>query len=131
MNARFYFHNFTEEIFTAYWDGKPYVFKAGARKSYSEGIARVFAKHLVNQELIKDKHERSTSPKKPEEVPLFMDLFNKAFIVEQGVEVDDLEIKDQGEPSMSINVKPAKKTGQPSTVVEAEDQYVKPVRSVK
>ena len=51
-----------------------------------------------------------TSPKKPDEVPAFMDIFLKAFLVEEVADEDNLDIETGGqssdEPSMNVNVKP-------------------------
>lgn len=74
-------------------------------------IARHFAKHLVNRELIKKGKYTATSPKKPNEVPEFMAEFDKAFFVEEVAEADDLSIRDKGpvdveEPSMNIKIEP-------------------------
>ena len=83
------FTNFSNEDFIGYWNGKPYKFKAGEGKYFEEGIAQHFAKHLVNRELLKLGKERATSPKFPEQVPDFMELFNKAFILEKSDEEQD------------------------------------------
>jgi hypothetical protein len=119
------FINFTTSDFVAYWNGRPYNFKPGQKKEHlNEAIARHFAKHLANQVLqdgsIVD-GEKYTSPKKPDEVPKFMEIFNKAFKIEgEGGEVDaetGLPIgnqdsgagqPDQDEPSMSIQTKTRK-----------------------
>jgi len=83
------FVNFTEEEFIGYWDGKGKKFVPGASLYMPDYLARHFAKHLVNRELLrKDRAgnliykdgEKFTSPKKPEEVPIFMELFGKAYI---------------------------------------------------
>lgn len=83
------FVNFTEETFTGYWDGKPKKFEPGQSVYMPDYLANHFAKHLVNRELLrKDRSgnllypdgEKFTSPKKPEDAPLFMELFNKAYI---------------------------------------------------
>ena len=120
------FINWTDEVFTGYWNGKPYTFNPGQKGEHlHESIAQHFAKHLTNQVLqngsIKD-GEKFTSPKKPEEVPKFMELFNKAFKIDgDGQDVDaetgllvgnqiekpqaGLTIQ-QDEPSMNIKTKP-------------------------
>lgn len=71
------FTNFSDEDFTHTWNKIPYTFKAGAVKFMEWGIARHFAKHLVNRELTKRGRDSDTSPKKPDENPYFMDLFNQ------------------------------------------------------
>ena len=52
-------------------------------------LARHFAKHLANRELLKLGKERATSPKKPEEVPEFMEVFNQAYTPDEDVEFGD------------------------------------------
>lgn len=76
------FVNFTTEEFLITWDGQPRRFKPGERARLPAGVAAVFAKHLANRELLKDNKENSTSPKNPEQVPQFMDLYNQAYIDE-------------------------------------------------
>jgi len=115
------FVNFTEKPFTAYWNGKPYTFNPGQKKEHlNAAIAQHFAKHLANQVLTTAGKETSTSPKKPDQVPEFMEVFNKAcFLEDDGAEVDSetglpvdgpssetgAGLPDQ-EPSMNIEVKP-------------------------
>jgi len=109
VSLRYVFHNFTEAPFTGYWNGKPYTFKSGAKQAYPHLIARHFAKHLTNQVLTDSKKEEYTSPKKPDQVPVFMDIFHKAFIVEEIAVEDNLEIREGDEYSNdepSMNVKP-------------------------
>jgi len=134
MKKKFIFHNFTNEEFTAYWDGKPYTFPPGAKQYYVEGIASVFAKHLANRELIKKGLDRSTSPKKPSEVPLFKELYDKAFLIEDSPDINNLEIEDvntvEDEPSMNINVKKKEEVGKLDTT-EPEEEYVKPKTRTK
>ena len=59
-------------------------------------LAKHFAKHLSNRELLRlDKNgnpiykdgEKMTSPKNPEQVPLFMELFNKAYTPDETEEM--------------------------------------------
>lgn len=82
------FTNFSNEDFTGYWDGKGKTFKAGQSMYMPDYLAQHFAKHLTNRELLRLKPdgspvykdgEKMTSPKKPEQVPLFMELFDKAY----------------------------------------------------
>lgn len=76
------FTNFSNEPFTGYWDGKPKTFQPGQSVYMPDYLAQHFAKHLTNRELIahvKD-GEKMTSPKNPEQVSQFMELFNKAYI---------------------------------------------------
>lgn len=111
------FINFTEKDFTAYWNGRAYTFKPGQRKEHlNESIASHFAKHLANQVLqdgsIRD-GEKFTSPKKPNEVPQFMEVYNKAFKIEgDGSDVDaetglptGSQSVEDDQPSMNIRTK--------------------------
>jgi len=77
------FYNFTDKPFTGYWDGKPRTFKAGAKMYMEEWRARHYAKHLTNQVLLEKGKENATSPKFPNQVPEFMEIFNKACIIEE------------------------------------------------
>jgi len=83
-----FFTNFTDEDFVGYWDGKGKKFKAGTQVYMPSQLAKHFARHLVNRELLKtDKNgnlihpegEKYTSPKRPEDIPLYMELFEKAY----------------------------------------------------
>jgi len=117
------FINFTAKTFTAYWDGRPYTFKPGQKADRMKSpIAAHFAKHLTNKVLTKSGKENYCSPKKPQDVPQFMEIFNKAYIIEkQGREFDSetglpIDIKKEklnpDEISMNINVEPTKKIGE-------------------
>jgi hypothetical protein len=80
------FHNFTFESFTGYWDGRPKTFKAGEKVMMPQELAEHYAKHLVNAVLISRGHYNYTSPKFPKQVPMFMELFNQACIVDKSAE---------------------------------------------
>ena len=105
------FVNFTEKPFTAYWNGKPYTFNPGQKKEHlPDGVAQVFAKHLANKVLTESKNKKDAtycSPKKPLQVPQFMNIFNKAYFPEGSPEELDPEIgvEPDKEPSMDIEVK--------------------------
>lgn len=121
---KFYFHNFTDKIFTGYWNGRPYTFKAGTKKEYPRGIAEHFAKHLSNKVLTEQGKETYTSPKKPQEVKVFMDVFNKAFFVEEVDNGDNLDIVDGDsvvdEPSMNIQTIPREPVNDPYDATKGE-----------
>ncbi len=83
------FTNFTDKEFIGYWDGKPKKFAPGQSLYMPDYLAKHFAKHLTNRELLRvdtqgnalhKNGEKMTSPKFPEQVPVFMELFNKAYI---------------------------------------------------
>lgn len=76
------FVNFSTEAFTGSWDGRTKTFEPGQQLYMPDYLARHLALGLTNRELIKLGKERATSPKFPEQVPDFMELFNKACIPE-------------------------------------------------
>lgn len=86
------FTNWTVEEFTGWWDGKPMKFAPGQSLWMHDYLASHFAKHLTNRELLRkvdgkwiyENGEKMTSPKFPEQVPIFMELFNKAYKPEEG-----------------------------------------------
>ena len=87
------FTNYTDEEFTGWWDGKPKKFAPGQSLWMPDYLAKHFAKHLTNRELLRkdlygkpvyERGETMTSPKFPEQVPLFQELFNKAYHPEEG-----------------------------------------------
>jgi len=82
------FTNFTNEKFIGYWDGKGREFAPGQSLYMPDFLARHYASTLTNRELLRtDKNgqsvykdgEKMTSPKFPEQVPQYMELFNKAY----------------------------------------------------
>lgn len=84
------FTNFTDQDFTGWWDGKSREFPSGSSTYMPDYLAQHYAKHLVNRELLKTKRDgtliykggdKMTSPKFPEQVPLYMELFNQACTV--------------------------------------------------
>lgn len=87
------FFNFTNKPFTGYWDGKAKTFKPGEKQYMEEWRARHYAKHLTNQVLLDEGKENSTSPKFPDQVPDFINLFNQACIVEE----DQAESQDESD----------------------------------
>ncbi len=63
MNKTALFTNFTEEEFIGYWDGKAKKFVPGQSIYMPDYLAKHFAKHLANRELLKKGLDRDTSPK--------------------------------------------------------------------
>lgn len=123
------FFNFTNKEFIGYWDGKPHKFAAGQKKYLPEWLARHFAKHLTNQVLIETGKENYTSPKKPEQVPQFMEVFNKAFFLEPDQEDqsdldNEIDIANRNQPSSFLPPSPKPKTQvdnkEPQTVLPPE-----------
>jgi hypothetical protein len=81
------FTNFSNEAFTGFWNGKGKTFLPGQSVYMPDYLASHFAKHLVNRELLKKGLERSTSPKKPQDVPEYMELFNQAYTPDEESDV--------------------------------------------
>lgn len=96
------FTNFTNEEFIGYWGGKPKKFNPGQSLYMPDYLARHFAKHLTNRELLKKGMERDTSPKVKTladgteviENVNFMNLFNKAYTPDESDEYGDEQKQD-------------------------------------
>ena len=96
------FINFTDKEFVGYWNGKGRKYPSGASEYMPDYLAKHFAKHLVNRELLRTTPDgtlvhkdgdKMTSPKFPEQIPLFMELFGNAYIPD---EADDLGSTEDG-----------------------------------
>ena len=96
------FINFTDQEFVGYWNGKGRKYPTGAGEYMPDYLAKHFAKHLVNRELLRTNPDgtlvhkdgdKMTSPKFPEQVPLFVELFNKAYFPDS---TDDLGTVEDG-----------------------------------
>lgn len=101
-----YFTNWTNEPFDGYWNGRKRTFQPGDSVRVPELIARNWATALTNRELVRVKRDEDgrmvrekaedgsgrmipvyiipdgdkyTSPKFPEQVPIFYDMFVKGF----------------------------------------------------
>lgn len=101
------FTNWTKEEFVGEWNGKKKKFPAHPAEGSSvwlpDYLAAHWSKYLTNRELqrmIDGKEvypggETMTSPKFPDQVPLYMELFNKAYTSSEEDEVgenqDDLD----------------------------------------
>lgn len=117
------FLNFTNKPFTAYWNGREYTFKPGQKKTgLNESIAAHFAKHLANKVLTEAGKEQHCSPKKPEQNTAFMDIYNKAFFMENdgmdfdpetGLPTGEGEM-EKDEVGMNIRTVPRQKIGAPA-----------------
>ena len=113
------FTNFDTKKFVAFWNGKPYTFQPGeSKKHINASVVATWAKHLANKILTRNNKETLCSPKKPEDVPKFMEQFNKAYTLEgdgrdidseTGLPVDDVnaqQIDPVTQPGMNIEVRP-------------------------
>lgn len=110
------FLNFTNEDFIWKWDNVPFTFKAGESIRMESGQAKHFAKHLTNRELLKAGKENYTSPKFPDQVPEFMEIFNK-IIIEEGEEIPESKVE------IEILNKPASKEKPKDTGKEVEKEF--------
>lgn len=113
------FFNFTSNPFTGYWDGKPKTFKPGEKVYMPEYLAKHYAKHLTNKVLLEQGKETATSPKFPEQVPQFMEIFNQACILE-----DESEEQDEAQLATDIANRSHKEV---KTVVDDKPAQIIPV----
>lgn len=116
------FTNFSKEEFIGYWNGKGKKFAPDTAVFMPAYLAQHFATHLVNRELLRRNSrgtllikngEKFVSPKNPERVPKFMELYNQAFELQDynGVENvgDDVDVSIS---SMNSNMEAMKKETQ-------------------
>jgi len=120
------FHNFTNEPFTGYWDGKKRTFAPGATKLLPAYLAEHYATHLTNKVLIEKGDYTSTSPKKPEQVPAFMELFNKACEYQDDDDEDEVEMPIVNAPKQNkvrtiVDDKPSQIIGSPDNDEDTSD----------
>ena len=127
------FTNFTDQEFIGYWDGKGKTFKRGQSLYMPDYLARHFAKDLTNRELLKTNKngqlvykdgEKMTSPKKPEDSPIFMEIFNKAYTPDEGDEMGNGE-KKKDDIDMLIDVA-NKNRGKKVKIASDDDDDAKP-----
>jgi len=116
------FYNFTDKEFIGYWDGKAKKFAPGAKQYMEDWRAKHYAKHLANSVLIANGKENSTSPKFPEQMPDFLNLFNKACIVEKDQEEDqDASDLIEKQHEATVNIPAPKKV---PTVVDSKEPQI-------
>lgn len=93
------FTNWTGEEFNWGWNGNNRRFAPGQSLYMPDYLAQHYAKHLTNRELLSRdsdgnlKHkngDKFTSPKRPGDVPLFMELFNKAYTPDKEEKPEDV-----------------------------------------
>lgn len=134
------FVNFSDEAFTGYWDGKGKKFSPGQSLYMPDYLARHFAKHLTNRELLRrDKNgsliykdgEKLTSPKKPEESPIFMEIFNKAYIPDEDEEESLGDKKDDIDSLISVANKNRNKKLANKAKANDADEDEKPAKASK
>lgn len=74
------FRNFSSEKFVGMWNKEEFPFEPNQSMYMEDWMARHFAKHLANRELLKKGMDNDTSPKTPKDNVHFMEMFNKAYI---------------------------------------------------
>lgn len=124
------FINFSDEDFVGKWDGKSTKFPAHSSRYLTDGLAYHFAKHLVNRELTKKGDFASTSPKNPQDVPSFMELWNKAIVLDDhqnDMDEFDANIADNGASKQHVEEDPkmAAKRGGSVTLAGPADPDLK------
>jgi hypothetical protein len=121
------FINISNKPFTGYYDGKPHTFKAGQSLMMPDYLAKHFAKHLTNKILLEKGHETATSPKFPDQVPQFKEIFDQIYIGNDEAEKTEAEAQIEAanagrEPSMSVPVAGPGKEPQMIGSVDDEDE---------
>lgn len=132
------FKNWTDRPFTGYWNGKAKTYGPGEGATMPLYLAAHYAKHLANRELLRrhkdgtlvhEGGEAMTSPKKPEEMPLFQKFLQNAVTpskeeIETGDESDDpnvlAEIEQDNEEQQEQKVDG---DSEPSTDGDDEDNF--------
>ena len=98
------FVNFSDKIFTGYWNGKGKTYKPGQSEYMQAWKAEHFATGLANQILVERNREGElvipggdtfTSPKNPDQVPVFKGLFDQAFIPQKDEDTDETSLDDE------------------------------------
>lgn len=130
------FTNFSDEVYIGYWNGKGKKFEPGQSLYMPDYLARHYAKHLTNRELLKKGLEKDTSPKvkiRPDGTEyvdniVFTEMFNKAYTPDEDIQPEkmkdeiDVQIevanKNRGNTEVSSNVEPLMS---PSELSKLED----------
>mgnify|MGYP001586839287 CR=1 FL=1 len=118
------FVNFSSEPFTGAYNGKTKTFAPGQSLYMPDYLAAHFAKHLTNRELIKRGKETATSPKFPEQVPDFMELFNQACIPDKDEDLSPGEDKDSIDTLINVANKNRAKLPQGAQHMEGKPDQV-------
>lgn len=127
------FTNFSTEAFTGFWNGKGRTFNPGQALYLPDYLARHFAKHLTNRELLKLGKERDTSPKVKMRADgteyidneVFNEMFNKAYTPDES---DSLAPNGEKKDSIDVAIETANKNRNIPEVATPEDvQIIPPV----
>ena len=120
------FTNITSEPFVGFWDGKKKTYAPGARKLIPAYLAEHYATHLTNKILIEQGEYTSTSPKKPEDVPKFIELFKKICQPQDDDEdEDEVEMPTRNVPKVrtSVDSAPPQYIGSPEEGVSDDETF--------
>ena len=115
------FVNISNKPFTSYYDGKPNTFKAGQSLMMPDYLAKHFAKHLTNQILLERGHETHTSPKFPEQVPLFWALYKQIYIDNDAPEKTEAEAQIEAANNVPSTSVPATGPGKEAQIIGSVD----------
>lgn len=126
------FTNFSTEDFTGFWNGKGRKFNPGQSLYLPDYLARHFAKHLVNRELLKLGKERDTSPKVKMRADgseyidneVFNEMFNKAYTPD---DTDALAPNGEKKDSIDVAIETANKNRSIPEVPAEDVQVIPPV----
>lgn len=99
------FYNFSDFEFVGMWGGKTRAFPAKSKTYMPAFLAQHFAKHLTNRELHRQGLDNATSPKFPEQVPQFNEMFRKAYVRDRDMEAKRTDL-DAMIDSVNLNRQP-------------------------
>lgn len=105
MSKSALFTNFSTDEFIGHWDGKPKKFAAGQSLYMPDYLAKHFAKHLANRELLRMGKERDTSPrhKMRPDGTLYVDNQNFNEMFDKAYTPDETEYLDAGEKKPDVD----------------------------
>lgn len=112
------FYNFSDYEFIGQWGGKTRAFPAKSKTYMPAFLAQHFAKHLTNRELHRQGLDNATSPKFPEQVPQFNDMFRKAYVRDRDLEAKKTDL-DSMIDAVNLNRQPGS-TAAPEAVEPAQ-----------
>lgn len=99
------FYNFSDFKFIGMWGGKTRAFPAKSTTYMPAFLAQHFAKHLTNRELHRQGLDNATSPKFPEQVPQFNEMFRKAYVRDRDMEAKKTDL-DSMIDAVNLNRQP-------------------------
>lgn len=116
------FYNFSDFEFIGMWGGKTRAFPAKSTTYMPAFLAQHFAKHLTNRELHRKGLDNATSPKFPEQVPQFNEMFRKAYVRDRDMEAKKTDL-DSMIDAVNLNRQPGSTAApEASTTSELADK---------